>query len=168
MSRLRLIDREARTFVLQVCAALAEEPNADSGLSRLLAEVNEYLGTEAISVFLLDQATHELVLTYAASPDREDILGLRIAEGQGVGGWVVKHNEDLIVPSTNLDPRFFSGVDERTGFVTRSILCVPIVQAGQAVGAIEALNKTTGHFNADDVILLQEISGAVADCLTTH
>jgi len=108
---------------------------------------------------------NELVLQDAASPDRERVIGLRMPVGQGVVGWVVRYSEDLIVPSTALDPRFYSGVDAKTGFHTRSICCVPILHEGRAVGAIEALNKTTGHFNDMDVVLLQEIADAIAHLL---
>jgi GAF domain-containing protein len=173
VSQLALLDQDAQDFVGRVCEALSE-----GALSAVLSQVNEYLHTEAISIFVLDSATDELVLQYAANPDRHDILGLRIPRGQGVVGWVVEHNEDLIVPSTNLDPRFFSGVDEKTGFSTHSILCVPIPAGdpvpdrgqapcrGQVIGAIEALNKSTGYFNADDAVLLCEIGRAVATCLS--
>ena len=162
----RFMDERAQAFLAQATRDLAEQPGF--GISGLLHRVNGYLHSEATSVFVLDPSTNELVLAYAASPDVENVLGVRIRPGQGVVGWVVRYNEDLIVPSTTLDARFFSGIDKQTGFVTRSILCVPVARAGLVLGAIEALNKTTGHFNDEDVVLLREIAAFIAECLATE
>ena len=163
-SEMKYIDPETLAFLEQVGKTLAEQPDLMLGIAEVMDWVNERLHTEESSIFVLDKSTSELVLTYAAGPVGQEIVGLRIAVGRGVVGWVVKYAEDLIVPSTSMDPRFFSGVDEKTGFVTRSILCVPIVQEDEAVGAIEAINKATGHFNDDDVTLLQ----GVADVLVNY
>ena len=160
------MDERAQAFVAQAARDLGDD--AGLGIPELLRRVNAYLHSEAASLFVMDLSTNELVLAYAASPGTEKLLGLRVPLGQGVVGWVVKYNEDLIVPSTGLDTRFFSGIDEQTGFVTRSILCVPVARAGRVLGAIEALNKATGHFNDEDVLLLQEIAALIAEHLATE
>jgi GAF domain-containing protein len=155
------MDPDAKAFVERLADSLAER--SDFNLPELMAQVIEYLHIEALSIFMLERATDKLLCKYAAGPVGQQVFGLRIPVGQGVVGWVVKYEEDLIVPSTDLDPRFYGGVDEQTGFVTRSILCVPMFQAGQIIGAIEAMNKTTGHFNDEDVVLLVEVADVVAD-----
>jgi NtrC-family two-component system sensor histidine kinase KinB len=155
------MDPRAQAFVQRMADALEERP--DLGMAELMDQVKDYLHIEALSIFMLDRATNELLCKYAAGPVGQQVFGLRIPVGQGVVGWVVQYEEDLNVPSTDLDPRFYGGVDEQTGFVTRSILCVPMFQAGQIIGAVEAMNKTTGHFNDEDVLLLQEIADIVAD-----
>lgn len=149
------------TFVTLMTQWLEERPGF--GIVDLLQQVLTYLHIEAISLFMLEKAVNELELKYAVGACSADVIGLRIPVGKGVVGWVVKYSEDLIVPSTDLDPRFYSGVDEKTGFVTRSILCVPMCQVGQTIGAIEAINKTTGYFNDKDVVLLQGIADLAVD-----
>jgi GAF domain-containing protein len=114
----------------------------------------------------VDASTGDLILQYATGEVGPKIVGLRLPSGQGVVGWVVKYSEDLIVPYPGLDTRFFEGVDESTGFSTRSILCCPIVAAGQAIGAVEMLNKRQGTFNDDDRILLRAIARQVAQVIT--
>ena len=163
--KLTAIEPNTLTFLTRITKALLAQPDFELGASELLEQVNQYLSTEAGSIFVLDKATEELVLKYASSPVASEVIGLRMPVGIGVVGWVVQYNEDLIVPSTGLDPRFFSGVDKKTGFVTKSILGVPISQSGQRLGAIEMLNKTTGSFNDDDVKLLQAIAGVVGQCI---
>jgi GAF domain-containing protein len=153
-----VLEQDSLDFLAQVTQALVAQPDPALAISELLGLVKAHLSTEAASIFVNDVAEDMLELRYADSPVSEEILGFRISSGQGVVGWVVQYNEPLIVPLPNLDPRFFSGVDLRTGFYTRSILCVPIVRDGQVEGAIEAINKTTGHFDGDDLALLQEVA----------
>lgn len=162
MSRVHLLDQDTQDFCAQAMGDLRQHPDPDQGIRELLVRVNERMGTQAMSIFVLSEAGDELVVRYAATPESQAIVGLRMPFGQGVVGWVVKYSEDLIVPATARDPRFFSGVDERTGFVTHSILCVPIIWEEETHGAIEALNKTSGNFDSDDVLLLQAIAEAVA------
>jgi sigma-B regulation protein RsbU (phosphoserine phosphatase) len=152
------LEQEALDFLARVTRTLVKQPDPDLAILELMSQINAFFETEAISIFIWDESAGVLVLEHAVSPISDDIRGLKTPLGQGVVGWVARYNEPLIVPAPNLDPRFFSGVDERTGFYTRTILCVPIAKEGQVLGAIEALNKTSGHFNDDDRVLLQEIA----------
>ena len=153
-------DPTART-VIEECTRGLEEQKLS--IDDVMTRAAEYLQCEAMSVFWLDRASDELVLRYATGSSSQEIVGLRIPGGQGVVGWVVQYGEDLIVPETVRDPRFYGGVDEKTGFITRSILCVPMFQVAQVIGAVEAMNKTSGRFNDEDVLFLQEIADLAAD-----
>jgi sigma-B regulation protein RsbU (phosphoserine phosphatase) len=163
----RFLDDEAQSFIAATGQSLAEAKDAQTALTRVMSQVTEFLGAEAASIFLVDEPTGELVLRYAIGAVGDKVTGLRLDSGQGVVGWVVKHNEDLIVPYPGLDARFFEGVDKRTGFATRSILCGPIRSNGRAIGAIEVLNKKLGTFNDDDLIVLRAIARMVARVVST-
>src|SRR5436305_210385 len=61
------------------------------------------------------------------------------------------------------DPRFDRTSDQRTGYRTRSMLCVPIKNRGQrVVGVLQLLNKTNGVFGARDLEFLNGISDHMA------
>ena len=48
----------------------------------------------------------------------------------------------LNIPDAYKDPRFNPSIDQQTGYRTRSILCLPILnEKGQCVAVAEALNK---------------------------
>jgi GAF domain-containing protein len=159
-SQMSLLGSAAQT-VIDECALGLEEKMFSIG--DVMTRAADYLRCEAVSIFRLDRGNNELVLRYAMGPSSPAIVGLRIPVGRGVVGWVVQYGEDLIVPETVRDPRFYAGVDEKTGFVTRSILCVPMFQSAQVIGAVEAMNKTSGRFNDEDMLFLQEIADVVAD-----
>jgi len=159
------LDEEAQDFIAAVGHKLAGRQAVDVILNRVMLQVAEFLGAEAVSIFVVDQSTEDLVLTYATGEVRDEVVGLRLESGQGVVGWVVKYGEDLIVPYPGLDARFFDSVDERTGFSTRSILCGPMRANGHTLGAIEVLNKKDGTFNDDDLVVLRAIARLVAKYL---
>ena len=64
------------------------------------------------------------------------------------------------------DPRFYSKVDEKTGFVTRNILCIPLINRKKTcIGTLQVLNKKSGDFRADDIGLLNAASHFIAIAL---
>jgi GAF domain-containing protein len=79
----------------------------------------------------------------------------------GIVGWVASQREPLIVDNPRQDGRFSLAVDEEFSFVTRSILCVPMITRGKLMGVIELLNKAEGEFVETDATLLL-ILGQVA------
>jgi GAF domain-containing protein len=168
VDEIAFLDQEAQDFIAATGESLSRFADVDTALTQTMAQVTEFIGAEEASIFLVDEATGELVLEYASGEVGEKITGLRLQSGQGVVGWVIKYGEDLIVPYPGLDARFFEGVDERTGFSTRSILCGPIRVGERAIGAIEVLNKTQGTFNDDDLVLLRAIARLMADVLSAR
>jgi HD-GYP domain-containing protein (c-di-GMP phosphodiesterase class II) len=83
--------------------------------------------------------------------------------GKGIVGMSVSRQEPIILPDAQQDPRFYRAADQQTGYVTTSLLCVPLVRQGHAIGAIEAVNKLDGRFfSADDLDLLRNIADSAA------
>jgi sigma-B regulation protein RsbU (phosphoserine phosphatase) len=74
--------------------------------------------------------------TSASAPDARIV----VPRGRGIAGWVLEHREALLVADAYADPRFFPDADKRTGFRTRSILCVPMQRKGKEIGVLQVLN----------------------------
>ena len=74
---------------------------------------------------------------------------IEIPLGVGIAGWVAKEKQPLIVNDVMKDGRFFDAVDKSTGFVTRSILAVPVLYGDELLGVIEVLNPI-GKPNFDE------------------
>ena len=161
------LDEAAQSLIAAVRDRLSRLDDVDAALVHVLTDVAVFIGAEAASIFLVDRTSGDLVLRYAIEAVGQKIVGLRLKPGQGVVGWVIKHGEDLIVPFPGMDARFFNGVDQSTGFATRSILCGPIRLEGRTIGALEVLNKRQGTFNDDDLVLLRAICCLVADVVST-
>jgi putative nucleotidyltransferase with HDIG domain len=81
--------------------------------------------------------------------------GFSIPKSSGIAGWVVDNGSAVRVASAKDDDRYYPNVDEKTGHVTRSILCVPLKTGSGTIGALELVNKKNGAFTSEDEELLQ-------------
>lgn len=118
------------------------------------------------SLLLLDEETDELVFVLVHGTVRETLPGYRFDRRQGIAGWVAEHGRPAIVNDVRADPRFSSEIDVRFGFVTRSLLAVPLAARGRVLGVVEVLNKRMGEdFTEDDASLLAILATLCASAL---
>ncbi len=140
--------------------------NIDEIMYLLLAQMNELLNAEAISIALVDHQTDELVYRVAEGIGREKIVGLRLPVNQGISGWVMHHNEALLVTDTRNDPRFHAAADAITGHPTRAMICAPIQFKGEVLGTIQAINPTKKMFTRQDLDLLVNLANIASSAIT--
>jgi len=107
-----------------------------------MAVAKRVMLAEASSLMLLDDSTNELVIRSAQGGASPDLLlkEIRIPAGAGIAGAVVKSGQPVNVQDVMKDPRFFGGVDQKSGFKTRAILAVPLVAQTKVIGVLEVLN----------------------------
>ena len=118
------------------------------------------------SLMLVDEETDELVFVLVHGAVRETLTGHRFDRRQGIAGWVAEHVEPAIVSNVRSDARFLSDLDERFGFVTRSLVAVPLATRGRVLGVIEVLNKRSGSdFSDDDASVLSILAALSASAL---
>ncbi len=131
-------------------------------LTNVIQILNEKMRVETGSILLREPDADELYFAKTLHGNVEEFASFRIRVGQGIVGWVAQTGQSALVPDTSNDPRWFSGIDRETGFVSRSIVCVPLIAKGETVGVIELLNKKNGVFTDDDLRLLESIAAPVA------
>lgn len=120
------------------------------------------LQAEAGSLLLLEKDAGELFFAEAVGEKGESVKGIKLKQGQGIAGWVAEKGEPLIVHDAAREPRFFDGIDKRTGFVTRDIVCVPVRKKDRILGALEVMNRKSGRFDSDDLLILTALANQVA------
>ena len=129
----------------------------------IIHQTNEVLESERSTVFLYDEKTDQLWSLVATGIEKKEI---RIPADYGVVGWVYQHRTPVTVNDAYADPRFYSDVDKKSGFKTRNILCIPLINwSGNCIGALQSLNKASGKFTDDDRDLLLTISHYVTIAL---
>ena len=139
--------REAE-LLLEVTRQMASQDTLDDVLRVLVDLTTTELGTERGSLFLNDPGTNELYSRIAQGNIQREI---RMLNTSGIAGHVFTTGEALIIDDAYADPRFNRTIDEQTGFVTRSILCVPIrTPKGEVMGVAQTLNKRSGRFTQSD------------------
>ncbi|MEO0129853.1 MAG: HD domain-containing phosphohydrolase [candidate division WOR-3 bacterium] len=135
----------------------------DTLINIILQKAEELMDAEASSVFRIDEEKNELYFITARGEKGKEVKEIRIPMGKGIVGWVAQHKKPLLVPDVTKDPRWFSGVDKKTKFVTRSILAVPLMVKGKIIGVAEVLNKRGNkQFNEDDLEMYLALANQIA------
>ncbi len=133
---------------------------------RATEAATQLMKAETGSLLLVDEGKRQLYFEVALGDREEDIKTIPLNFGEGIAGWVAHNGRPLIVNSPKKDPRFFKGVDERTEFKTRNIICVPIRVKEKIIGVLEAVNKQEkGGFNKDDLSVFVSLADQVAIAL---
>ena len=150
-------------MLLNVSHTVAAFENLDEMLLALVDMINREVNAERGTIFLNDSETDELYSRVAYGDLKHEI---RIMNDSGVAGYVFKTGRGTIVHDAYSDDRFNRSVDEKTGFVTKSILCAPIrTVKGEIIGVGQALNKKGGRFTEHDLELLEEMTMQAAVAL---
>src|SRR5262249_18921002 len=144
MERLEHARREEQEL-LAVSEAFATELHLDSLLARIVKATTELLDAERSTLFIYDPGKDELWSKVAEGMGQEQI---RIPANAGIAGAAFITGEVLNVPSAYDDPRFNPAIDRASGFRTRNLLNVPIMdRGGERLGVIQVLNKRGGPFS---------------------
>ena len=133
---------------------LARVESVENLVPLLLDLAREVTDAEASSFFNYD-ADRQVLRFYTIQDETIDdaaeqsLKEMEIPLGRGIVGWVARQRQPLIVADAQKDDRFFKAADKSSGFVTRSILGVPVVYADELLGVMEVLNPT-GKAGFDD------------------
>ncbi|MCP4535567.1 MAG: GAF domain-containing protein [Chloroflexi bacterium] len=150
------------TALYEVGQALASTLDLDETLDVILREAGRVLGVDVASILLLDERTGELVFCSGTGDEAQVLIDQRLSSGHGIAGWVAEHGDPLLVQDVLSDPRHSATFDNMTGFVTDSILCVPLIVKGRVIGVVEALNKPEPGFTQDDLAMLRSLATSAA------
>ncbi|HEX3944641.1 MAG TPA: sigma-54-dependent Fis family transcriptional regulator [Rhizomicrobium sp.] len=133
-------------------------------LDLIAHEAVKLVDCDRASIFLLDRGRNELWSKVALGSDEI----LRFDASSGIAGAAVTSGGVINVLDAYSDPRFYTGIDARTGYRTRTILVTPMRnQSGKIVGAFEVLNKNQGVFNRHDEEALQILASHAAIAIET-
>src|SRR5690606_38783954 len=127
-------------LLAELSQQLALSLDLEQTLLQAVTRIAAFMEAEAAAVFLLEDDW--LVCRASAGP--VDVRGLKLPRGRGIVGRAVVQNACQMVRDAHADPDFAGNVDDRTGFVTRSVLCAPLSTAEGPIGALQVLNKQGG------------------------
>jgi putative ABC transport system ATP-binding protein len=150
--------------VLSLSQSHAIESMLDQVLDAFTSKIGRLLSADKATLFVVDAASSEL---WWKSGD--DHLEIRVPLAAGIAGFVARTGQTKNVPDAYAEPLFNRRVDEETGYRTRSLLAIPIVNAAGGVFAVlQLLNKTSGEpFGEADERLSRELTGRLGVILET-
>ncbi|OHC66249.1 MAG: hypothetical protein A3H93_04235 [Rhodocyclales bacterium RIFCSPLOWO2_02_FULL_63_24] len=131
-----------------------------AGVEAEVIALRNTVGCDRGTVFVLEENSGRLAAIHADGGDGRSIsLNMKL----GIAGLTAVTGRSMRIPEAWEDPRFDSSVDLRTGYRTRSMLCVPLKSTqGDSVGVVQAINKRVGEFSEDDLATLEAVAGIVA------
>jgi GAF domain-containing protein len=129
-----------------------ESPGGEAILRSVVDAAARLIHAEAASIALHDPSSGRLVFRVAAGEQGQGVVGLSVEPGEGVAGYVFSSGEPLAIGETTVDPRFRRDAAERTGYVPRSLLAVPLADEAGIIGVLEVLDRRDGAaFDLADV-----------------
>ncbi len=147
--------------VLEVSRAMNAERDINQLLRLIVSETTRVMDADRSSLFLVDADTSEL---YSKIAEGAEIKEIRFPNGVGIAGQVAETGNTINIPDAYADGRFNQEFDQKTGYKTRSILCMPLTtHEDKVVGVVQVLNKNNGEpFTAYDEYLLGAFASQAA------
>jgi two-component system sensor histidine kinase HydH len=152
--------------MVQFSSLVNSSLDTEEVLNNALMIVEEWLNAEVSSIFEVDRGKGELFFRCSRGSSSEQLKTMRLPIGQGIAGWVAQTEQPLICADPYQDDRFSRQFDQKSGFCTRSILCVPLKSHDRLMGVVEVLNKKGGPtFSDDDLEMLILLSNMIGPAL---
>jgi adenylate cyclase len=155
--------RREEVELLAITEAISSELHLDTLLARIVAAATQLLDAERSTLFIYDPIKDELWSRVAEGTEQKEI---RIPGNAGIAGAAFVSGDVLNIPDAYADRRFNREVDRRSGFRTRNLLNVPVIdRTGERLGVLQVLNKRGGQFTQVDIRRLKAFSSGIAVAL---
>jgi adenylate cyclase len=141
--------RKQELEFLDVVSQVSSELELTPLLQKIITTISTMLDCERATLFINDEKTNELYTEVGEGLDEKSVI--KFPNHLGIAGTVFTSGKPVNIPHAYADLRFNPGFDKKTGFFTRSILCMPVFnKEGKTIGVSQVLNKKGGSFNAED------------------
>ncbi len=119
-------------------------------LQSVMAAARQLMQADRSTLWLLNEAKDEL-WSQVRSADGQSLIDLRLPANKGIVGYVAATGEKLNIPDAYKDERFDVSSDQKTGYRTRNILCMPVFNSGGVlIGVSQLINRIQGQFTTLD------------------
>lgn len=144
--------------VWEITRLLQDAESLEDALRASLSQVVKAVGAEAGTIWFYNSHGDQRIYP-SFTIGGADLTGMSLAAGEGIAGTVVQEGKTTVVKDCQSDARWAGRFDETTGFVTRSMVCVPLINKYEVIGCIQIINKRDGSlYNDDDVELCENLA----------
>lgn len=148
--------------LIDIARDLASTLDLDTLLDRIVDAAAGITASEAASILLYDNTSRQLYFQVSTNIDDPTLRGLVVPLEGSIAGWIVTHRKAVRIEDVQRDARYFSNVDQATGFPTRSLMGIPLITKDKVVGVLETLNKRGGKYTISDENLLSVLGAQAA------
>ena len=152
--------------LLEVAMTVNSSLDLDSALARVLEESMRVIQAEGGTIWLINKQEDVIEARVVKGPTASILERHKLRRGEGLAGISIDKKEAILVEDVGRDSRWSKRIDQLTGFATNSLLTVPVLWKGQAIGCIQLVNKKPqGLFSREDLSLAQAIANISAAIL---
>lgn len=141
--------------IWEITALLQQAESLEDALRTSLAQVVKAVGAEAGTIWFYNSAGDKRIYP-SFWIGGGDLTGLSLEPGEGIAGTVVKNGKSLVIKDCKKDARWAGRFDRTTGFDTKSMICVPLVNKYEVIGCIQIINKKDGSLYDDEDVSICE------------
>lgn len=132
----------------------------------ILLQMVTIVGAEAGTLWVLEPDGEEIKVVAAYGKSADKILNIRLKKNEGIAGKVIMSGEPVLIRDVEAHPDWSNRVDASSGFVTKSMITVPLMVKGNVLGSLQLLNKKqTDFFTEADVSLAVALASQSAMAL---
>jgi putative nucleotidyltransferase with HDIG domain len=145
---------------------LTRTTDLDVLLNKIIKYAAIIVKAEAASILLLDKEKNELYFKASLGKKSKEIKKCKVKFGEGIAGWVAEKGKSLIVDDVAKDTRWNKNLDSATKFLTKSLICVPLILEKEIMGVMEVINKKDKeYFDKNDEEILNSFANQVVIAL---
>ena len=132
--------------------------DVDALMIYILESAMQLVECESSSLLLVNDDDGSLSFAVALGPKGEEAKNIPV-DKKSIAGWVVENNKPILLNNVPDDPRFYTDVQIKTGYVSRTMIALPMCVENKCIGVIELINKSENRkFDENDLQLLQFLS----------
>eukprot|EP00002_Diphylleia_rotans_P002172 TRINITY_DN11342_c0_g1_i1.p1 TRINITY_DN11342_c0_g1~~TRINITY_DN11342_c0_g1_i1.p1 ORF type:complete len:1723 (+),score=337.99 TRINITY_DN11342_c0_g1_i1:146-5314(+) len=145
--------QEQQKIIMEMATNISQNLSTTKVITTIMDEARKLVVADRCSLFLVDKKKQELYSKMASGVDQ-----LRIPMNRGLAGHVATTGEILNIRDAYEDTRFNRAIDLKTGYHTKTILCMPIRHGSEIIGVAQMVNKANGEFTEEDEFLFEAFS----------
>src|SRR5436309_2532216 len=127
---------DGRLHAAVAAGVLGSERSHAELLRSIVTVARMIFRAQAASIFLLDEATDELVFEAVSGQGEEGLIGRRFPSSTGIAGWVLVTRQPLVIEDVSKDHRWARGAAQSTGYVPKGLMAVPLLAEERALGVL--------------------------------
>lgn len=150
--------------VREISRAIAEARDLDSTLDLITRRTSEVMSVESCSIYLYDKDGENLVLAATTGLNPSSVGTLVLPRGHGLTSWAAESNRPVAVADAPADERFYRVVGSGESRF-KSLMAVPLITRGKAIGAANVQNHHQHEFTEDEIELFSFIADLTATAI---
>jgi len=151
------------TFINRVSHMMISYLDTEQILNVILEELRLFWNVSAGMIWMVEDASGDLVCSQTTKPHREQAISWRLPAGQGLLGWVLREKKGLVVDDAPQDPRFYA--IQQNGLSIRALLAVPLQSSSSIIGILQFVDDRVGRFTEVDLKLVESLAVTVVNTI---